>query len=746
MILKISSLVQFGNYKSFTWDTKLPRFEKFNLIYGWNYSGKTTLSRVFRCLEIGKLEEDFKKSRFELQCEDGMKIKSENLTIMPEVHVYNRDFIDRNFSKNNTVVDSIEFSVGQNNIEELEKIERIKQEMNHTAKFMTEHSQSIDELEKSLRIIKVSKALEIKNRLKLGHFTLKEVDSYIERTMEYLDIVSVDKRVLEEKISSLIQYESLVEINWTGISLNRILEKLSLIKTDIFSLSNITDIMSFAEISSQQLDWLIAGLDLHRNEKQCLFCSGVLTSDRITSILKLASSRKSIFLKELDSLIVLFSDIRINSKLVEPSLFNLFQRPNVSNLCKSLGDILSKYDIERNRLINDLKEVRSGNLKAIEINNLHAILSEIEVLSNKILGYVNDHNRNYHDTRNRHQDLQKEVICEMIIDFVKSESYSDLIKKLENYRMNLSEISRTHDKLITQHNEILKKVDQVHLALDYLNTILQSLLNRSRVSVVKDSPGKFKFLRDGVLAKNLSDGELTAITFSYFVTSLHPEGPDFSKKIIFVDDPICSLDSNHIHSVYIILTSVLQNCSQVFVSTHNFELFQLLKSSWIGKKGGNLTEVNKTSSAYLVSSKVIENNQNESSLMNLPVSLRKYKSEYLYCFELLSSYASNPSPDYEMSLLIPNVLRKFLEAFLGFYDPSTTEWHKKLSHVSQDPQFQRTLSKIADEGSHLQDLERALSRPPYDSHIHDDIKKFMNEFRTNQTTHYDSLVQAAMQR
>ncbi len=159
-----------------------------------------------------------------------------------------------------------------------------------------------------------------------------------------------------------------------------------------------------------------------------------------------------------------------------------------------------------------------------------------------------------------------------------------------------------------------------------------------------------------------------------------------------------------------------------------------------------MTEDDKKSSAYLISCKVIENDQNESSLMDLPVSLRKYKSEYVYCFEILYNYASNPSPDYEMSLLIPNVLRKFLEAFLGFYDPSTPEWSKKLSHISQDAQFQKVLNKIADEGSHLQDLERALSRPPYDSHIHDDIKKFMDQFRAIQPIHYNSLVKAATQK
>ncbi|MBI1321124.1 MAG: AAA family ATPase [Candidatus Hydrogenedens sp.] len=50
MILRIDNLDDFGIYRSFQWGS-LPSFAKNNLIYGWNYSGKTTLSRLFQVLE-----------------------------------------------------------------------------------------------------------------------------------------------------------------------------------------------------------------------------------------------------------------------------------------------------------------------------------------------------------------------------------------------------------------------------------------------------------------------------------------------------------------------------------------------------------------------------------------------------------------------------------------------------------------------------------------------------------------------
>lgn len=51
IIHRISRLKDCGIYRNFAWPSDLPDFGRFNLIYGWNGTGKTTLSRVLRCLE-----------------------------------------------------------------------------------------------------------------------------------------------------------------------------------------------------------------------------------------------------------------------------------------------------------------------------------------------------------------------------------------------------------------------------------------------------------------------------------------------------------------------------------------------------------------------------------------------------------------------------------------------------------------------------------------------------------------------
>ncbi len=68
MIKRISSLKQFGIFRNFAWDAdELDDFGRYNLLYGWNYSGKTTLSRVFSALQAPEKPLVYPGGTFEVQ-------------------------------------------------------------------------------------------------------------------------------------------------------------------------------------------------------------------------------------------------------------------------------------------------------------------------------------------------------------------------------------------------------------------------------------------------------------------------------------------------------------------------------------------------------------------------------------------------------------------------------------------------------------------------------------------------------
>ena len=69
----------------------------------------------------------------------------------------------------------------------------------------------------------------------------------------------------------------------------------------------------------------------------------------------------------------------------------------------------------------------------------------------------------------------------------------------------------------------------------------------------------FNIYRGNEPAYNLSEGECSLIAFCYFMAKLEDVETKGSKPIIWIDDPVSSLDSNHIFFVYslIILTSFI---------------------------------------------------------------------------------------------------------------------------------------------------------------------------------------------
>jgi wobble nucleotide-excising tRNase len=93
MIRRIQHIKAFGVFKDFQWPAGLPDFKQFNLIYGWNYSGKTTLSRAFRCFEQKLPHADFAGAQVQLKADDGTVHHLSNPNAAPVFRVFNSDFV-----------------------------------------------------------------------------------------------------------------------------------------------------------------------------------------------------------------------------------------------------------------------------------------------------------------------------------------------------------------------------------------------------------------------------------------------------------------------------------------------------------------------------------------------------------------------------------------------------------------------------------------------------------------------------
>ena len=87
---KTRNLAVFSDY---TRATSLPSFERYNLIYGWNGSGKTALSRLSASLESGA-HPSYPDLQYNVTC-DGKEFTQQD-AFPTKVKVFNTDSVNKN--------------------------------------------------------------------------------------------------------------------------------------------------------------------------------------------------------------------------------------------------------------------------------------------------------------------------------------------------------------------------------------------------------------------------------------------------------------------------------------------------------------------------------------------------------------------------------------------------------------------------------------------------------------------------
>ncbi len=99
MIKKID-IENFGIFKNFKWENYIKDklyLDKINIFYGRNYSGKTTLSKIMRALEIKNLSNKYTNPNFSIHWKDNNLVTTQSNfhQLQKSVRVFNKDFIKK---------------------------------------------------------------------------------------------------------------------------------------------------------------------------------------------------------------------------------------------------------------------------------------------------------------------------------------------------------------------------------------------------------------------------------------------------------------------------------------------------------------------------------------------------------------------------------------------------------------------------------------------------------------------------
>jgi len=750
MITKINKLKDFGIFHSFSWNGTLTPFKKKNLIYGWNYSGKTTFSKLFSNFEK-KSKLHFTNAEYIVEIErDSNTYTQEQLADFPYlIRVFNSNYIKSVFSwekEKNEGFEPIHFYLGdeagdiQPKIDNLKnrwnpKIEIIKKNFGTVVLSFEEYAKESGKFSKQATEIRKYLNDQIKaSEFNKGHFIdiVAEIKSDLASHTLTGDLINESK----QKAIAANEYFEQNEIYDLKENITTIGKRIKILLEDTAPKS-----IPFPELDEDEnlFNWVQIGIGLHKESTKCKFCQNDLKEERITALNQYYSDK----LKEIQKAISV-----IKVEIENDKLGLNFDFPHESKIAKHLRDKYSEsvkaykeqkiaYIKELSVFENDIKTKASNYFTSISPTpfTIKTVNTELQA----VIDVIKLHNSFVSNFVNTKAEALILIIKHYVSEYLISEDY----KSKETNSKSASHIiercrvkTLENNKQIAIYEGLLKNTVK---GQEELNIYLKIFLNREdiHIDIAKD---KFVLKRGPQPANNLSEGEKTAIAFAYFLTELKSLKKEKKLKdtIIFVDDPVSSLDSNHIFQVRSLIQHFFAKESdymQLFISTHNFEFFSVMLDSSLFNN--NVNSQDKAKPLYIIS----RNKENQSSLRNLPKTLRSHKSEYVHIFHILKEYNDLENKDeFPYTVLLPNSLRRFLELYsLLKYPKGYCEIDERLKEVfsPEDGTFHNT--KLYHWFSHQNQFEKVAQHDSKLILIDDAISEVMEHIKVKDKLHWKGL-------
>ena len=685
-IKNIQKLKRFGIFHNHTNDNAKD-FGKYNLFYGWNGSGKSTLSGVFRCIENKTDSGKFPSSEFTVNTDGGTTITQENV-VQSDLNVYtfNQDFIDENISWN-SVVKSI-LLVEKAKIEEREKLEELKKKHKTDSEAYSKEAAEIKKLEEAISKFGTDSA----RRLKMSLQSIDTSDShYLNYNKTKFEAFITSNLNATEKDASLLGEEKIIEltnaakpnqknlISFTQQTISqetfsKAKERLDdLLKTSVVS-KTIQRLVEHGDIKS----WVEAGLGLHKrhNTNQCEFCGNTITEERTKQLEAHFNDDYKAFQDRLVKADSWLAGQYIQAPML-PVASDFYEelKKEYSEACTKLEKATTDLNEEISAWHTALKKKTANPLEtglvveAIKESSIKAFNDAMTAIS----ATVGKHNHKSANFKEETDKAKKQLELHYATTEVKDFGYYDKKSEVAERATANNGLKTTINNLNTEIRTLEESLSNEGLGAEQFNESLHKFLGRSEITLHFNPVKKgYEILRNDsdLVEGNLSEGEKTAIAFVYFITKLKENDNKMENTIVVVDDPVSSFDSNHIFHAYSFLRSNCDKAKQLFVFTHNFTYFKLIRDWFEGiNRNRKRKSPPKDPNAFFYTIEASTAIPRHSTFKDANASLVNYNSEYHYIFSRLYAYRNSPALSRDEAFLTANLARKLLESFFSFKFP-----------------------------------------------------------------------------
>lgn len=755
-ISQISKMKNCRTFHDFVWPTGLPSFQDYNLIYGWNGTGKTTIADVLRAIERKKTL--FEGGEFTVET-DGKTIKSDGLTEgwaeqKPPIRVFNRAYVEENiFSTNGDAITPI-FFLGEENVEKQKLVEskiRLRQEKSekHLAK-IEEKDKKERELEtlyargaKAVKDVLLSSGNNPYKNYNKGDFkprienlitSGKDAASYHQSEEQKVALKSTFSGSNKESlIVPVISLPNLKDINKAAIL---ILEK-SLVIEAIAALQNDETLSA----------WVKEGLEIHKkgNHKDCQFCLQPLPAARIAALEKHFNDEYSLLEKSIaDAIYKITASIEGLEKasLSFPDKAAVFEHltPAYADKLRALQDSIKEYVEFLKKLYAELLKKKAKPFE--KINFSIAVPKDAAPLAEAYTVVIDQHNEHSlnHETAitNARKKYEESIVAEYFDDYKTLKSEADTAK------IDSDVLNKSIAALTEEIKELEAAIKEHHKAADQINKDLQDYLGHAELKLQTQENG-YVIHRFGSPApiKELSEGEKTAIALLYFLKSL--EDKNFKPKgIVVIDDPVCSMDDGALFHAFGYIKDKTKDAEQLFVLTHNFMFFRQVKN-WFKYVNNHKKKTGKSAGFYQTTCS-IKSDRRSSNIGLIDDLLLKYESEYHYLFNsIYEASVTTEVSDLGKFYFMPNVARRVLESFLSFRRPSVESEYRlfsMLEGLSYDPAKKTKILRFL----HVHSHDDSVGTPEHDASILAETPQVMADLlaliKAEDGGHYDEMIKA----
>lgn len=550
-----------------------------NFFYGSNGTGKTSISRL--------IAEDTSYPQCHLSWNGGIKL---------DTFVYNKDFIDNNYSELKGV-----FTLGEENESIVYDIKTKRDEIDDLNSKITSNLSTLQgsdgnggkkkeladvetKFEKKIWELKRNYDNDFKeafsglrnDKKAFKSRFLQESESNISELLLVDDLKSKAKTIfrddiMEEQPIQEPNYSALIELESSSI-----LEKVVVGSEHI----DIADLIKRCGNS----DWVQAGTEyLKISQDVCPFCQQYLPDRFKEKIENYFDETYRNDMHAINNIFTMHESLSHSLKLKFTALVEL--KSSFIDQEKLLSLIqLFEERVKNNALLIEKKMKESSH--SVSLESVKIILDDISKLIIGANVKICKHNDIFKNLANEKMTLKSQIwkylveTYRNISDDYKSET-TNLNRAIHGLERSINEkraLAQVKGKEIVRLEE---SITSIQPTIEGINFILKSFGFTGFHLDEAENKGFYKIVReDGSEAKSsLSEGEKTFVAFLYFYHLLKgntDKGAITSNRVVVFDDPISSLDSDILFIVSSlvkkVLTEALQrngNVKQVFVLTHN---------------------------------------------------------------------------------------------------------------------------------------------------------------------------------